>query len=408
MCASLPSLLISPLTPLRLGRDNNVRYQKQCPISSVILPRGELCFSPISKITNVEGPTTVMLIQSELKRDEESCRDHSCDFEAARTKTDTKPSPKTIPKDNLPKDFVLTVPLSFITAGLNHVSTMDIGKWVNRSASTRRGEVKERHGYIPRPPNSFILYRSAYIERARALCGLKKEQILSKVIATSWNMEPPEVRQRYEQYAKLERANHFEAHSMYKFSPKRRRLKDRGKLQSTSHKHRSPQENQSPLVPEGHERSSPPLSSNMIDHLACSISNLIPHGTWESKPTQTLRELPYDQYQQHYKFEDDVVARDDTKKAYPIDTWMADRGSFCTSPYANMDTCYVSPSSYHYTFFPCMYLGQAAFMYSGIPNEFDQDSSMVGQMSYQFVSNYDFNPSYGYSIMHNRLDAVQS
>ncbi|KAH7061007.1 high mobility group box domain-containing protein, partial [Paraphoma chrysanthemicola] len=72
---------------------------------------------------------------------------------------------------------------------------------------------------VTRPMNPFMLYRSAFIKRAREWCRQNKEQILSQVIAISWKMEPPEVRERYERYAKVERSNHVKAHPTYKFSP---------------------------------------------------------------------------------------------------------------------------------------------------------------------------------------------
>ena len=91
--------------------------------------------------------------------------------------------------------------------------------WVNRSADVRRKEAEKRNGYITRPMNSFMLYRSAYAERAKAWCLQNNHQVVSSVAGESWPLEPAEVRNRFNEYAKIERINHQNAHPTYKFSP---------------------------------------------------------------------------------------------------------------------------------------------------------------------------------------------
>lgn len=91
--------------------------------------------------------------------------------------------------------------------------------WVNRSAEVRRQEAEKRNGYITRPMNSFMLYRSAYAERAKSWCLQNNHQVVSSVAGESWPLEPTEVRDRYNEYAKIERMNHQNAHPSYKFSP---------------------------------------------------------------------------------------------------------------------------------------------------------------------------------------------
>ncbi|KAF2094614.1 hypothetical protein NA57DRAFT_46480, partial [Rhizodiscina lignyota] len=91
--------------------------------------------------------------------------------------------------------------------------------WVNRSASVRRKEVEDRKGYITRPMNSFMLYRSAYAERTKQWGLHNNHQVVSSMAGESWPLEPPEVRDHYNELAKLERANHQAAHPDYKFSP---------------------------------------------------------------------------------------------------------------------------------------------------------------------------------------------
>ena len=64
-----------------------------------------------------------------------------------------------------------------------------------------------------------MLYRSAYAERTKFWCLQNNHQIVSSVSGESWPLEPPEVRDQYNEYAKIERENHQKAHPDYKFSP---------------------------------------------------------------------------------------------------------------------------------------------------------------------------------------------
>lgn len=80
-------------------------------------------------------------------------------------------------------------------------------------------EAEKRNGYITRPMNSFMLYRSAYAERAKVWCAQGNHQIVSSVAGESWPLEPPAIRDLYNEYAKIERINHQTAHPTYKFSP---------------------------------------------------------------------------------------------------------------------------------------------------------------------------------------------
>ncbi|KAJ9628075.1 hypothetical protein H2203_003297 [Taxawa tesnikishii (nom. ined.)] len=91
--------------------------------------------------------------------------------------------------------------------------------WVNRSAEVRQKEAAERKGYITRPMNSFMLYRSAYAERTKEFCLQNNHQVVSSVAGESWPMEPQSVRDFYNDLAKTERTNHQKAHPTYKFSP---------------------------------------------------------------------------------------------------------------------------------------------------------------------------------------------
>lgn len=120
----------------------------------------------------------------------------------------------------------LTAPLSVLTKDMD-VPLKDMDEWVHRPAEVRRQEVEKRNGYVTRPMNSFMLYRSAYAERTKQWCLQNNHQVVSSVSGESWPMEPPEVRDQFNEWARIERANHAAAHPDYKFSPSKTSSKRR-------------------------------------------------------------------------------------------------------------------------------------------------------------------------------------
>ncbi|KAF1968604.1 hypothetical protein BU23DRAFT_479709 [Bimuria novae-zelandiae CBS 107.79] len=122
-------------------------------------------------------------------------------------------------KSEKPKTPKLTAPLSILTKDMSAIPVRNMEEWVNRPADVRKKEVEKRNGYVTRPMNSFMLYRSAYAERTKQWCLQNNHQVVSSVSGESWPMEPPEVREMYNEYAKIERINHQNAHPTYKFSP---------------------------------------------------------------------------------------------------------------------------------------------------------------------------------------------
>ncbi|KAF2023578.1 hypothetical protein EK21DRAFT_18648, partial [Setomelanomma holmii] len=79
-----------------------------------------------------------------------------------------------------------------------------------------------------RPMNCFMLYRSAYLQRARIwyrqnmrCCRQNKQQAFSSLIGESWAMEDPEIREEFKSYARIEDENHKAVHKSYKFSPRK-------------------------------------------------------------------------------------------------------------------------------------------------------------------------------------------
>jgi hypothetical protein len=67
--------------------------------------------------------------------------------------------------------------------------------------------------------NSFMLYRSAFAERTKQWFMQNNHQHVSKVSGRSWALEPQEIRNQFDTWAKIERANHQLAFPNYKFSP---------------------------------------------------------------------------------------------------------------------------------------------------------------------------------------------
>lgn len=127
-----------------------------------------------------------------------------------------KPRKNDKPKKKIPN---LTQGLSILTSNMVDVPVRDMEAWVNRPLETRQKEAEQKRGNIARPMNSFMLYRSAYADRAKAWCEQTNHQIVSSVAGASWNLESETVHKFYDDLSKIERANHQLAHPNYKFSP---------------------------------------------------------------------------------------------------------------------------------------------------------------------------------------------
>ncbi|KAF4227976.1 hypothetical protein CNMCM8980_007020 [Aspergillus fumigatiaffinis] len=95
--------------------------------------------------------------------------------------------------------------------------------WVQRPDEERHQEVLKRHGRIPRPLNSFMLYRSAYADRAKLWTAHDNHQTVSVITGLSWNIETPQIRRMYKNLAKIEKRNHARAHPGYHFTVRKRR-----------------------------------------------------------------------------------------------------------------------------------------------------------------------------------------
>lgn len=135
-----------------------------------------------------------------------------------RRPSDSPRPRKAARKKNTVKTKMLSGPLSELTKDMTNVQIKDTEAWVNRSVEDRREEAN-KDNFVKRPSNSFILYRSAYADRARAWEKSPNHQKISSLAGESWAMEPPEIRKQFDAWAKVERANHAKAFPDYKFQP---------------------------------------------------------------------------------------------------------------------------------------------------------------------------------------------
>lgn len=84
-------------------------------------------------------------------------------------------------------------------------------------------------GKIPRPPNSWILYRA---DMSQALAaqnpGSSRSQAdISKIISDMWKSINPDLKAEYERRAELKKIQHAEKYPNYRYNPKSKAEKDR-------------------------------------------------------------------------------------------------------------------------------------------------------------------------------------
>lgn len=79
---------------------------------------------------------------------------------------------------------------------------------------------KKPENYIPRPPNAFILFRSAFIRSRHVSTGVEtNHSTLSKIIGLTWQNLPEEERQVWHRKAKQAEAEHRIKFPQYAFKP---------------------------------------------------------------------------------------------------------------------------------------------------------------------------------------------
>ncbi|KAH8808203.1 hypothetical protein F5884DRAFT_857745 [Xylogone sp. PMI_703] len=136
---------------------------------------------------------------------------------STRAKT-TKPRKTPKNRSKAEKDGVrLEAPYSEMAKGREQSIIAEMETWVNRPVAIRLREIEtgKNPGKVKRPMNCFMLYRKAY----KTLCSENNHQTISKMCAESWVLESEEVKERFHEWARVERENHQLAHPEYKFSP---------------------------------------------------------------------------------------------------------------------------------------------------------------------------------------------
>lgn len=103
-------------------------------------------------------------------------------------------------------------PFSQSTEHLAHIPVRDMESWVHRSTAIRRQEVVKRNRKVTKPMNSFLLYRQAYIARAKDWLEQDNQKILSIAFGQSWELKPQEIRDTYGLLASIDKKNYIEAH----------------------------------------------------------------------------------------------------------------------------------------------------------------------------------------------------
>ncbi|KAJ2919740.1 hypothetical protein MD484_g633, partial [Candolleomyces efflorescens] len=79
---------------------------------------------------------------------------------------------------------------------------------------------KKPENHIPRPPNAFILFRSAFIRSQHVSTGVEtNHSTLSKIIGLTWQNLPNEERQIWHRKAKLAEEQHRIKFPQYAFKP---------------------------------------------------------------------------------------------------------------------------------------------------------------------------------------------
>jgi hypothetical protein len=158
-----------------------------------------------------------------------SCVVQTCDYQGkAAVAKASRPSAAKATKSTGLRSSSLIQPLSSYSDDIKRAAAKRTEERVTRPADVRRKETEKQDGYVKRPLNSFMLYRSAYITVAKEHYPRSKQNDLSVIVATSWHKEDQELHELYEVYANIERCNHHAAYPEYKFSPKKLNIQKGG------------------------------------------------------------------------------------------------------------------------------------------------------------------------------------
>ncbi|KAF8957806.1 hypothetical protein BDZ97DRAFT_1588171, partial [Flammula alnicola] len=88
---------------------------------------------------------------------------------------------------------------------------------------------RRSQGYIPRPPNAFMLFRADFVRQKHVPGSIETNHgSLSKIIGTCWRQLPLEEKRIWEVKAKQEKANHKAMFPDYRFRPVHNKNKNGG------------------------------------------------------------------------------------------------------------------------------------------------------------------------------------
>ncbi|RDX54145.1 hypothetical protein OH76DRAFT_1066712 [Lentinus brumalis] len=92
------------------------------------------------------------------------------------------------------------------------------------SAGSDRRSKKKREGHIPRPPNSFIIFRSVRCKEMKKDKSkpVKTQRLISAEISHQWRQLPEYVKEHWKYLAKLAKEEHERKYPGYQYRPQRR------------------------------------------------------------------------------------------------------------------------------------------------------------------------------------------
>lgn len=146
--------------------------------------------------------------------------------EAPKTRVKRAPKTRKPQVAKADREWSIDKPLSEISKNVIAANYSETETFVNRSLEDRMKEVEKRKR-IPRPMNSFMLYRKAFTGITKELSS--NHQIISMATGESWRSESADVKDFFDKMAQVERENHRKAHPGYKFAPNKNAPKKRRK-----------------------------------------------------------------------------------------------------------------------------------------------------------------------------------
>ncbi|KIP07231.1 hypothetical protein PHLGIDRAFT_89850, partial [Phlebiopsis gigantea 11061_1 CR5-6] len=89
---------------------------------------------------------------------------------------------------------------------------------------------RRSQGYIPRPPNAFMLFRANFVRQKHVPGSIETNHgSLSKIIGNCWKALPEQEKKIWESRAKKAKAEHKEMYPHYRFKPVHNKNKNKDK-----------------------------------------------------------------------------------------------------------------------------------------------------------------------------------